>query len=226
MNIQEKSTLIRSRKLGILINDARLFARKTIEECALAINVKKEDFQEFERGNRSPSLPQLEVLAYYFDLPLDHFWGNIARSENPEYNEVMQPKRLITLRQKYIGVAVRQVREEKDISHREFAEAMKISETELKSYETGTKAIPVPLLDNMLAYLDITLAILLDRRGQIGKWYQEQKAADRVSGLPNELRDFIIKPVNQPYIELAKRLSELPTNKLRNIAENLLEITY
>jgi hypothetical protein len=36
----------------------------------------------------------------------------------------------------------------------------------------------------------------------------------------------MVKPVNEPYIALAKKLSELPANKLRSIAEGLLEITY
>jgi len=40
------------------------------------------------------------------------------------------------------------------------------------------------------------------------------------------VRAFISKPVNLPYLELAMRLSDLSAEKLRGVAEGLLEITY
>jgi len=36
---------------------------------------------------------------------------------------------------------------------------------------------------------------------------------------------FVLKPINLPYLELAKRLSEMSVDKLRDVAEGLLEIT-
>jgi hypothetical protein len=44
--------------------------------------------------------------------------------------------------------------------------------------------------------------------------------------LPEDVREFICKPVNLPYLKLAMRLSELSVEKLRAVAEGLLEITY
>ncbi len=44
-------------------------------------------------------------------------------------------------------------------------------------------------------------------------------------GLSNELRDFINKPSNLPFLELAMKLSHMDAKKLRDIAESLLEIT-
>jgi hypothetical protein len=44
--------------------------------------------------------------------------------------------------------------------------------------------------------------------------------------LPPEVQQFVAKPVNRPYLELAMRLSDLSAEKLRAVAEVLLEITY
>ena len=66
---------IRTKKLGVLIRDARLAARRTVHQCAEAIGVRKSVFREYEEGLRSPSLPELEILVYYLDLPMDHFWS-------------------------------------------------------------------------------------------------------------------------------------------------------
>jgi hypothetical protein len=44
--------------------------------------------------------------------------------------------------------------------------------------------------------------------------------------LPDDLQQFICQPVNRPFLELAKHLQGMPVDKLRSIAESLLEITY
>jgi hypothetical protein len=43
--------------------------------------------------------------------------------------------------------------------------------------------------------------------------------------LPPDLQDFISKPINRPFLEIAQRLSGLSVEKLRAVAEGLLEIT-
>jgi transcriptional regulator with XRE-family HTH domain len=48
---------------------------------------------------------------------------------------------------------------------------------------------------------------------------------DVLPGLSDELRDFINKPTNLPFLELAMKLSHMDARKLRDIAESILEIT-
>jgi hypothetical protein len=43
--------------------------------------------------------------------------------------------------------------------------------------------------------------------------------------MPVEMQEFITKPINRPYIEVAMKLSSLSADELRAIAEGLLEIT-
>jgi transcriptional regulator with XRE-family HTH domain len=64
-------TTIRTKKLGVLIRDARLSARRNAQECAEAIGVRTGIFRAYEEGSKAPSLPELESLVYYLDLPLD-----------------------------------------------------------------------------------------------------------------------------------------------------------
>ncbi len=54
----------------------------------------------------------------------------------------------------------------------------------------------------------------------------QQKAIQEFLTLPNELQNFVSKPVNRPYLELAKKLSGMSTDKLRSLAEDILEITF
>ena len=74
--------IIREKKLGLLIRDARMAERRSITECADAIGVKPGLFRAYEEGRRSPSLPELETLVYYLKLPITHFWGRETMSES------------------------------------------------------------------------------------------------------------------------------------------------
>ena len=59
---------LRSKTLGVLIKDARLASRMSIKECAEAIGVSSGSFSSYESGKKSPSLPELEVLAFLVQL--------------------------------------------------------------------------------------------------------------------------------------------------------------
>jgi hypothetical protein len=43
--------------------------------------------------------------------------------------------------------------------------------------------------------------------------------------LSEEMQNFVRQPVNRPYIELAMKLSSMSREKLRAVAEGLLDIT-
>jgi hypothetical protein len=53
-----------------------------------------------------------------------------------------------------------------------------------------------------------------------------EEAVQHFLEMPAELREFVALPVNRPYLELAMKLSNMSRDKLRSVAENLLDITY
>jgi hypothetical protein len=59
--------------LGVLMKEARLAARKTGKECAEAMGCPPAVYTAYEQGQKSPSLPEIELLAYFLDLPPAHF---------------------------------------------------------------------------------------------------------------------------------------------------------
>jgi hypothetical protein len=59
----------------------------------------------------------------------------------------------------------------------------------------------------------------------VGSWFASQKYVREFQNLPPEMQEFISKPINRPYLDLAVRLSELKVEKLRALGEGLLEIT-
>ncbi len=224
MSTLQKALSLRTKKIGILMMDARKSARQSEETCARVLQVTPDAYRKFELGEIMPTLPQLEVLAFFLDIPLEHFWGNRVISEQPNFT--LNTSALLPLRNRVIGITVRQLRQNAELSLEQFASQMELEPQLLNRYELGEESIPLPLLEQMLAGLNENISIVADRHGQIGKWYRHQKTVDSVVAFPAEIQEFVAKNINEPYLELAKRLSELDAGKLRSIAEGLLEITY
>jgi transcriptional regulator with XRE-family HTH domain len=217
---------IRTKKLALLIFDARKAQRRTVEECAEAIGVSPEQFQAFEKGLQAPSLPQLELLALYMNLPVEHFWGKLAISEIEVPQALVDKERLLLLRNRMVGTQLRLARNTANYSYKEILDRAGVPEEALRAYETGEQPLPVPVLEALCAILDLPIERFYDQAGPIGKWRNQQGLMQKFLELPPEMQQFVCKPVNRPYLELAMRLSELNAEKLRAVAEVLLEITY
>lgn len=226
MSKQRQISQIRKKKLGLLIYDARKSTRRSVEECAQATGTTPEQFQEFEKGNASPTLPQLELLALYLNIPLEHFWGRDSLSEASAPEGLHDKDRLALLRNRVIGTSLRMARNSVNFSYREITEKTGIPEEQMKRYESGEVSIPLPELELLASSLDIPIEEFYDKRGPIGRWRSQQGTYQKFLDLPPEIQQFVSKPVNRPYLELAMRLSELSAERLRAVAEVLLEITY
>jgi transcriptional regulator with XRE-family HTH domain len=216
---------IRTRKLGVLIRDSRTAARKTLTECARAIGITPATLRAYEEGRRSPPLSELEVLAYYLNLPIRHFWGGRILSDDAPRTEPLNLKMLASIRQRIIGALLAQKRQQFSVSLKALGVETGIPASRLKAYESGGRPIPLAELEAILDVLGARVEQFFDQNGPVGQWMNEQQAIQEFLELPIELRSFVCMPVNRPYLELAHKLSTMSTEKLRAVAEGLLDIT-
>ena len=111
------------------------------------------------------------------------------------------------------------------ISIRNLASATGITGSRIKAYELGERAIPVPELEVLVTHAGWTDRFFFDRNGPVGQWMMGEEAVQHFLEMPVELRQFVVMPVNRPYLELAMKLSNMSRDKLRSVAEDLLDIT-
>ena len=216
---------LRTKKLGVLIRDARQTARRTPEECARAMGVSKGVFRSYEDGKHAPSLPELELLAYYLKLPIEHFWGRASLSDEQPADEPLDMPRLVELRQRMIGALLRQERTGASLSLKSLAEETGLSSARLKAYELGERPIPLPELETILSTLTSRIENFFDQSGPVGQWIADEKSMRQFVQLPKDLQAFVCQPVNRPYLDLARKLSGMSNEQLRAVAEGLLDIT-
>lgn len=216
---------IRSKKLGILLMDARLSKESSISEVSTKTGISESRLINFENGSVSPSLPELEILAFTYQLPVEHFWGKkVLQSEaSEELEETFQT--IIKIRNKIIGANIKSKRLENEISSEELAGKCDLNQDQFSQFENGESEIPVPILEIIARCLNCRIEDFFDNQGKIGAWRKENAEINHLKDLPQEFREFITKPINAPYLDLAMKLSELDVKKLRLVAEGLLEIT-
>jgi len=184
---------LRTRKLGILIKDARLSANKSLKECAQAMGITTGIFKAYEEGRRSPSLPELEILAFYFDLPLEHFWSNDVVSDNASPLSSINLQSLVGIRQRMIGALLRKQRLESGTSIKTLSKQSGISTSRLNAYELGESPVPLPVLEGLMSIMDGRIESLFDNSGPVGQvgWSKRRLSRNSCNCPPNYKRLYV-----------------------------------
>ena len=222
-NFAEVYTL-RMRILGVLIRDARLSSSLSDQDCAAELNIPLETFQGWELGQESPTLPQLEMLAYVMGVPVSHFWDTTTISAQQVARHVNADE-YAQLRNRVVGTLLRLARQEEKMSQAELAEACGLPLEKVTDYELGKTPIPFTELTSLSAAARVSLSYFIDDASRIGSWLNQQESFRLFSELPDELRDFVSQPSNRAFIELALKLSKMPVNDLRDVGASILSIT-
>ncbi len=138
---------IRTKKLGLLIYDARLAAGKTLEECAQMTGIDENKLNSIEKGYIAPSLPEVEIISYVFNIPTEHFWGNKTLSTQKATNMAEKFQQLLSLRHRMIGANIMKKRTQNSLSPNDLAEKVGIDLETFNQYENGTQEVSIPHLE-------------------------------------------------------------------------------
>jgi len=220
----EFAITLRAKKLGILLKDARLNTGKTMKDCGQYLGVSGSTISSFEKGVSSPSLPEVEVLSFLFKLPINRFWKDTIIAEEDEQDKWEWPE-YFTTRNRQVGAILSATREAVGKTFEEITAETGITYGRMKRFEAGETPVPLPELELLSNLLEIPLSDFFENDTQIGKWIGAQDNIGQFLSISPEIQDFVTKPTNQPYLEIAMKLSELSADQLRSIAESLLEIT-
>ncbi|MBK8985671.1 MAG: helix-turn-helix transcriptional regulator [Chloroflexi bacterium] len=213
----------RAQMLGSLIRDARLYAGREPEETAVVLSLTPETYAQIETGEYATSLPELEVLALFLKVPMGYFWGR---------DELVTPRpvdyqSLIAIRHRVIGVMLRQLRLQARQTQKDFAAMLGLDEAAIAAYETGATAVPYLHLEQISRHLNVPITYFVDdQHGPLGRHEAEQRLQKIFSELGPDMQAFLTNPTNVTYMQTAKILSEMDVQRLRQVAESILDITF
>jgi transcriptional regulator with XRE-family HTH domain len=219
-----ESFRIRAKMIGVLILDARLKAGRGVEDCARLLHVSSEQFERWEFGEEAPSLPQLELLAYYLDIPVSHFWGvDTLQATATDY--VSAQDEYLSLRQRMIGALLHIARDEAGISLENLSAETGVPAEQIESYEVGEVAVPMHELSVISNALKKNISYFLESGSHLGDWLTMREEWKDFTHLPPEMRKFVANPLNVGFIEIAILFSQMPADKLRRVGESVLNIS-
>ena len=224
--VAETRATLRRKILGVKIRHARTRAGLNMKEVGQALGISDSLVSDIEFGRRDVSLPQLEVMALIFNIPVLYFWSDVV-IEEPNLN--FPTLEAIALRQRIIGVLLRQARIEAGYSQEDVASYLGISTSRISSYEFGKADIPLQELEALANHFQVSFDFFLDQGIRPGYSNGNSPSLDDIaaySQLPHNIREFLSNPANILYVNIAMKLSNLSAETLRALAEGLLEVTY
>ncbi len=226
MSANPELSSIRAKKVGLLILDGRKAADKEVVDCARALGISTSRYRAYESGRITPSLSEMEALAYVFNIPVEHFFNPSSMLSRDSENDAKTISQFLQVRNRVIAAQLRLARDNHHTSLKALSSNTGIPSTRIGRYERGELPIPVTDLELMASALSIPLDSFFVSHGRFGHWRESKSMVDQFMELPLEIQHFIVKPINLPYLELAMKLSQTSVEKLRGIAENILDITY
>jgi transcriptional regulator with XRE-family HTH domain len=227
---RKKSALdVRSKMIGVLLRGTRLNAGRSLKECAVVLGRSPHTVSQYEFGRKGISLPELELLARYFEVPVNYFWEEES-AVSTRADDLPAAENLIPLRQKIIGVLLRQARTGAGKTQKECARALGVSADTISKYEHGKSPVPFPQLELLSSLLDVPLSEFLDPGLPTSRVTIPGRGADLLSpedawtSLPSELQGFIRTPDSLPYLQAALNLYALPRDPLKRLAKAMLAV--
>ncbi|MFZ4826303.1 MAG: helix-turn-helix domain-containing protein [Phototrophicaceae bacterium] len=217
--------ILRARMLGVLIRDARMKASRIEADCAHVVGVSQATFSNWEFGDESPTLPQLEVLANFLNIPISHFWSQKTLVNDSNTSITQTQHTYFEIRDRMIGLMLRQAREQANLSVAELAHESGVDAQIIAQYELGELPIPMHHLNALANEVNKNISYFLDYSGQVGELLAIQEQWKHFSQLPEDVRAFAANPVNVGFIEIAVMLSKMPTDKLRSVGASIVDIT-
>jgi transcriptional regulator with XRE-family HTH domain len=224
--LESQKTVIQRKILGVKIRHARVKSGLSLKEVGEAVGMSAGLMSDVEFGRRDVSLPHLEVMSLLFNVPVVYFLSDIPIEEADRDFPTLQA---LTIRQRIIGVLLRQARTEAGRSQDELAKVLNVPASRISSYELGKTEIPLQELEVLADYLNVSMSYFLDQGIAPHKTGGQVATLDEITQftqLPKEVREFLSNPANLLYVNIAISLSELSAETLRALAEGLLEVTY
>jgi len=206
------------------LKNMRQKAGRSIIECAKLLGISARKYEQFEKGETFPSMPEIEVLAHYWQINPLTLWESADEPKKAKLLNSEQYQQIIQIRQRILGTYLRLHRSKKGYSLKQISEMTGLSSKLIKRYESGLKPIPITDLVLINKHLEIELTGLLDQDGLLFEARMNSSRINHFLALAEELQEFITQPENRDYLHLAMDLKKCGIENLRKLAESILTL--
>jgi transcriptional regulator with XRE-family HTH domain len=208
----------RHRVVCELVRIARESSGRRTKDLAEFLGISSAAIAAIESGEKEPTLPQLEAIAFFLRTPVHTLLGITApqRLTTPPANF----DEILRLRGYIIGARIKQARLKRCESLAQCANTIGVTAATLQMWEIGRRQPGIVELETLLAHFELTWDDMLDLGiGPLGELQMLQIQQTQFEALPADVRAFVCDPGSQAVLQLAVRLRSLSTEELRTIAD-------
>ncbi|MBI5304604.1 MAG: helix-turn-helix transcriptional regulator [Chloroflexi bacterium] len=218
--MDSEALLVRRKIIGVLIRAAREKSHRTVQQVAQRLGVTAARVRQYENGARDVTLPELELLALFFEMPLSYFLdaSSLVQEESP----FPPTQEEIRKRKIALGAKLKQARVAAGKSKEECAELLGCKPGTIARYERGLGDVSVTLLELLAEFLGVKLFYFVEDTKTVERGGVLD--LEKLARLPKDVRGFVLDPSNLAYLRMAIKFGDLPTNKLKELGEILLVV--
>jgi transcriptional regulator with XRE-family HTH domain len=203
------------------IKTIRMSLHFSIHDCAKLLGLPQGEYLAFERGEQHLSLPDLEILALYFGLPLEAFFNDKYKRlyQLTLLQDGIRPQYQL-LRQKIIRTQLVLERQSAGLTLEELEEATDIPLDVLRNYEEETVPIPIDHLQLICQHLGKHLDTFFPDELQVSE-------SLLIPSVPNNNGDgpeFSAQDedLDGSFTQIIAKLKEIPKEAQAEIAKDIL----
>jgi transcriptional regulator with XRE-family HTH domain len=190
----------------------------SIHDCAKLLGIPQGNYLAFEKGEQQLSLPDLEILALYFGLPLKALFSeNIRRLYQLTLLHDSIRSHYQLLRQKIIRTQLVLERKAAGFTLEWLQDATGIPLETLQTYEQDGLPIPINDLQNICSHLGKQMDIFFPDEGDFENLIATPEEENELS------RDQLDPDSGESLDELLTVLKKVPKEKQAEIAKVLLD---
>jgi transcriptional regulator with XRE-family HTH domain len=219
--MESETSNLQLKVLGVLIRMAREKSRRAIPDVAARIGVTPARIRQYERGDREITMPELERLALFVQVPLSFFLSNKVESLETKIQPPTEAE--IRAHRAMIGAKLKQARLMAGKSKEQLAQDIGVRAATIVRYERGLKDIPITELERLAKVLHVTLMYFIEDRAA-NKETLALLDLEILAQMPDDVREFVIDPSNTPFLRMAMKFRDLPKNKLQELGEVMLVV--
>lgn len=137
-----------SNKFSIRLKELRTKSKKTQEDIANLLHIKRSTYGEYERGKITPPVDKIEQLADIFGVKPHYLigWDTANIENNKEESK--------------LAITLKQMREDKHKTLEEMSDEIGIPIKVLSQYENGIRKIPYSALKKLANYFELDILYL------------------------------------------------------------------
>ncbi len=214
-------------KLANRIRNIRKANHRSIHDCASLLDISKEHYLRFENDSAPLSLPELELLARFFAVPLEAFLDD-SPLENYTLSlpKASQRAQYIQLRHKMIQAQIDLLRKNKGMTLAELHQETGISQEAMAAFDQGMSPIPISNLMVIADCLGESLDHFFNEDPQSLASHDEDNPQKKLKWQPEypENKGDKDDQDTEPLNRLMNALQQVPKDDQARIAKALLQL--